>query len=195
MRRRFTRAERGLLLEEFGGKCAYCGCGIGGKTMKIDFIVPLERNGSDDIANAFPVCAECHKYKGVQLFDDFRESVARIPLSLGRKTASFRMLQRMGFVPKGMWDVEFHFEKLAKEGRNIVQMPSVKMCDCRNCRYGETAVRGVMTVSRCVHPSDAVREKNVGDFLKHRCVDFVAKDCKTLNTDSETLFSEEIHVS
>jgi len=55
----FNRDQVSVLLAECHRRCCICHrfCGV---KMETDHIVPTSKEGSDDIANAIPVCFECH---------------------------------------------------------------------------------------------------------------------------------------
>lgn len=174
-KKRYTKEERKRLLEEFDCKCAYCGCDLNLRTMQLDHIIPLERNGKEELSNIFPVCKDCNTYKGLQTYNDFKASVARIPLTLGKKTASFRMLQRLGFVPRGIWNFLFNFEKMAKNGAKFEQMTTIDKINCTNCKYGVTCQKYGFVFARCNHPNKSIRNKNAGEFLLNSCDEFELK--------------------
>ena len=75
---------RQLVLEKYGGHCAYCGKIISLKTIQVDHIVPLRRGdvqqqldkyniqkGADDISNYNPSCRSCNFRKGVYSIEQF----------------------------------------------------------------------------------------------------------------------------
>jgi hypothetical protein len=174
-KKRYTKEERKNLLEGFNCKCAYCGCDLNLRTMQLDYIIPLERNGKEELSNIFPVCKECNAYKGLQTYNDFKSSIARIPLTLGKKTASFRMLQRLGFAPKGIWDFLFNFEKMIKNGAKFEQMKTIDSINCINCKYSKSFDKFGLVFAQCNHPNNTIRDKNSAEFLFNCCDEFVLK--------------------
>lgn len=63
-----TAAEWRVLVDEYDGRCAYCGSA--GK-MTRDHVVPLSRGGSDDIDNIVPACPTCNSSKGDRTLDEW----------------------------------------------------------------------------------------------------------------------------
>lgn len=56
-----TEVEWQAVLEQFGGRCAYCGS-EGADTR--DHLRPLSGGGTDDISNIVPACRSCNSSKG-----------------------------------------------------------------------------------------------------------------------------------
>jgi len=63
-RRQFSARAKAARLLEFDGKCADCGCKVGGSAgLDWDHVIPLELHGDDEIENLQPLCKVCHKAK------------------------------------------------------------------------------------------------------------------------------------
>jgi len=63
-RRRFSARALTQCLLDFNGKCAECGCKLGGPAgLEWDHVTPLELGGDDEIENLQPLCKVCHKAK------------------------------------------------------------------------------------------------------------------------------------
>ena len=60
---RHTAQEWEAKKRDFDGRCAYC---FGLCRQTIDHVVPLERGGSDAIANCVPACRSCNSSKGTK---------------------------------------------------------------------------------------------------------------------------------
>lgn len=84
---------RQRVYQKFGGRCAYCGCGLIGR-WHIDHIVPVFRNdtdeqfkrrithgkralnikrGDDSIENMNPACPRCNGWKATLSIEAFRK--------------------------------------------------------------------------------------------------------------------------
>jgi 5-methylcytosine-specific restriction endonuclease McrA len=55
-----TREEWAARLEEFGGRCGYCGHV---KKLAMDHVDPLSKGGAHEIENAVPACKSCNSSK------------------------------------------------------------------------------------------------------------------------------------
>ena len=55
------------LCNEFGNRCVRCG--IKGKALEKDHIIPIYQGGSDLITNIQPLCKECNTSKGPESFN------------------------------------------------------------------------------------------------------------------------------
>lgn len=64
-----TDAEWGAMLSIFGGKCLACGTDEG---VAKDHVVPIQKRGSDAIANIQPLCGPCNSGKGSLKAIDYR---------------------------------------------------------------------------------------------------------------------------
>ena len=66
-RRKFSARALMARLLEFDGKCAVCGCKVGGAAgLEWDHVVPLALGGDDEIANLEPLCRADHRAKTAQ---------------------------------------------------------------------------------------------------------------------------------
>ena len=65
----FTASEWIALVETHGGRCAYCGVS---SPLHADHRLPLERGGTNDIANILPACARCNLRKHLMTEEEFR---------------------------------------------------------------------------------------------------------------------------
>lgn len=63
-RRRHSARALAARLLEFDGKCACCGCKIGGAAgLDWDHRIPLAMGGDDTVENLQPLCRACHRAK------------------------------------------------------------------------------------------------------------------------------------
>lgn len=64
-RRQFSAKAKMARLLKYDGKCAGCGCKLGGAHGRIewDHIDPIAMGGRDEIDNLQPLCVACHKAK------------------------------------------------------------------------------------------------------------------------------------
>jgi 5-methylcytosine-specific restriction endonuclease McrA len=73
---------RSYLLEKFGRRCAYCGCGE--TAFEIDHERPKSRGGSDRVGNLVLSCHDCNSAKGDRTAAEFGhpqvEAEAQVPL-------------------------------------------------------------------------------------------------------------------
>jgi 5-methylcytosine-specific restriction endonuclease McrA len=65
----FTTAEWQALVEQYGGRCAYCGA-LG--PLVVEHRIPLSRGGTNDISNILPACARCNDKKHCLTEEEFR---------------------------------------------------------------------------------------------------------------------------
>jgi 5-methylcytosine-specific restriction endonuclease McrA len=71
----YTTAEWRALVENYGGRCAYCGTIT--EKLEVDHRVPLSLGGANTIDNILPACADCNRRKHTMTESDFREREAR----------------------------------------------------------------------------------------------------------------------
>jgi 5-methylcytosine-specific restriction endonuclease McrA len=65
----FTAAEWRALVEQHGGRCAYCGARA---PLHADHRIPLARGGSNAIDNILPACGRCNCRKATMTESEFR---------------------------------------------------------------------------------------------------------------------------
>jgi len=65
----FTTAEWLATVEQYGGRCAYCG---GPGPLQQEHKVPLSRGGTNSIENIVPACLRCNMRKHRLTDDEFR---------------------------------------------------------------------------------------------------------------------------
>ena len=109
------KSERETVRLMFGGRCAYCGCELGGR-WHVDHIEPLlrgfrGRGGLDAIANMYPACSECNLFKTTYSVEEFRRELSKQVYRARRYSRNFRMSEKYGLVKVTGADVVFYFEK------------------------------------------------------------------------------------
>ena len=59
-RRKLSKAERRIIYDKLGGRCAYCGCDLAYEDMQVDHFLPI-RGGEerDKLDNMLPACRTC----------------------------------------------------------------------------------------------------------------------------------------
>jgi 5-methylcytosine-specific restriction endonuclease McrA len=66
---RFTSAEWSALVEQYGGRCAYCGST---GQVQVEHRIPLSRGGANSIDNIIPACGSCNRAKHQLTEAEFR---------------------------------------------------------------------------------------------------------------------------
>jgi len=122
-----SKAERELILNKYGQRCAYCGRELVLKTMQVDHLKPIMRksiyqNGKsvkadgcyfpehDTLENKMPSCRLCNYHKHTFSLEEFineiQKKVERI------KSSNIKLLEQYGLINFNQCDtVEFYFEK------------------------------------------------------------------------------------
>ncbi len=70
----FTPAEWLQLVEQYGGRCAYCGAS---GRLHAEHRIPVSRGGSNRIENILPACASCNAKKATMTEEEFRARLAK----------------------------------------------------------------------------------------------------------------------
>lgn len=133
---KITKQQRESLREKFDGRCAYCGNPLGDR-WHADHIKPVERKlefiripgrstrmratgevyrpENDTIDNLNPACAPCNIDKHARTLEDWRQKLQRAVQVLERNQPTYRHAVRFGLVQPTGAQVEFYFERIAKE--------------------------------------------------------------------------------
>ena len=99
-RRKLIKEERQYLLNKYNQKCAYCGCDLNYESLTADHIIPLHKNGTDNIENMNPACRSCNHYKSTYTTEQFREQIKAIPGRLMKSSATFRLAVKYGLITR-----------------------------------------------------------------------------------------------
>lgn len=123
-RRKLTKAERMMVYNKTGGRCAYCGSEITLRQMQVDHLIPMEfyeaymamGQDLDQIDNFLPACRSCNNYKHTLTLEKFRTALERMPEVLMRDSVTYRNAVRFGLVTPTPHPVVFYFERHPAEG-------------------------------------------------------------------------------
>lgn len=112
-RQRLTKEERLVVYRMYDGHCAYCGAAIELKDMQVDHIIPVYKDGQNEIENYRPTCRMCNFYKSTMPVEKFREQLMKIPERLNREF-SFRLAVKYGLITVNDKHIVFKFEEERK---------------------------------------------------------------------------------
>ena len=118
--KRIPKKIRELVLNKYGGKCAYCGCDLTLSTMQVDHIKSVYKscleNGyvyiqDDSLENLNPSCRQCNFYKGTLNIEQFRNKIKTILYRTFQSTFQAKLAKKLGMMKVTQFD-KFYFEKL-----------------------------------------------------------------------------------
>lgn len=109
MRRRLRQAERKLVFNKFGGRCAYCGIVLV-RGFHIDHVVPLKKGGSCDMDNLYPSCRRCNSWKKTFDLEQFREEIEAQTDRLLKRSPQYNLAFDYGLIKETQKKVTFYFE-------------------------------------------------------------------------------------
>ena len=118
-RKSISKKTREIVLNKYGGKCAYCGCELTLRTMQVDHIKAvyassLENNGvetqDDSLDNLNPSCRQCNFYKGTLDIEQFRDKIKTILYRTFQSTFQAKLAKKLGMMKVTQFD-KFYFEK------------------------------------------------------------------------------------
>lgn len=122
-----TKAERELVRQKFGGRCAYCGCELPPR-WHADHMEPVERKlkyvpgkgviatgefhnpEADNIENMMPACPACNIDKHSLPLESWRRQVQDSVNILIRNSTTYRRAQRFGLIADTGKQIKFYFE-------------------------------------------------------------------------------------
>lgn len=131
-----TKAERLVVYNKFGGRCAYCGCELNGK-FQVDEFFPVKRRhkliketGCDKffyssykripdgcqhperlhIENQNPSCARCNRWKSDMDIESFRKEIEQQVIRARRDSTNFRMAEDFNLIQVTNKPVIFYYE-------------------------------------------------------------------------------------
>ena len=117
--KRIPKKTRELVLNKYGGKCAYCGCDLTLSTMQVDHIKSvyasyLKNNfveiQDDSLENLNPSCRQCNFYKGTLDIEQFRDKIKTTLYETCQNTFQAKLAKKLGMMIVKQFD-EFYFEK------------------------------------------------------------------------------------
>lgn len=120
MRKSISKKIRQAVYDKFDGHCAYCGCKLEFKDLRVDHINPVyksEINGDiadDSIDNYNPSCRSCNFYKSTFGIEQFRENVQNKLIKKLHRDFNYKMLVKYGLIKEDFKPIEFYFEKPKK---------------------------------------------------------------------------------
>lgn len=117
--KRIPKKTRELVLNKYGGKCAYCGCDLTLSNMQVDHIKSvyasyLENDfveiQGDSLENLNPSCRQCNFYKGTLNIEQFRYKIKAILYGTCQNTFQAKLAKKLGMMKVTQFD-KFYFEK------------------------------------------------------------------------------------
>lgn len=144
------KADREIVFNKFGGKCAYCG-EVLQKGWHVDEIEPVRRTweyvldengkrvrkgGSEygefltrtkvlhperfNLDNQYPACASCNINKHSGSLEEFRELIQGFMKHLNEINTQYKIAKRYGLVKEEIKPVVFYFETIKNEQTKTV---------------------------------------------------------------------------
>ncbi|MBN3815167.1 HNH endonuclease [Paraburkholderia sp. Se-20369] len=129
---RLTKAEREMVRQMFGGRCAYCGVELLERWHADHFepvrrdltIVQTERGARwqtgaptwperDVFENFMPSCAPCNIDKHAMSLEEWRKKLSQTLQVLNRNYPTYRHARRFGLVTETAAPIVFYFERVA----------------------------------------------------------------------------------
>lgn len=114
-----TKADRQIVFNKYGGKCAYCGTDLV-KGWHVDHINPIQRfikkkgcenPQNENIDNYNPSCASCNINKHSMSLEDFRNLIKGFMKHLNEINTQYKIAKRYGLVSENDIEIKFYFEK------------------------------------------------------------------------------------
>ena len=115
-----NKATRDIVLQKYGGRCAYCGCELN-KGWNIDHIEPHWHSytevqakkhgltkGAHDISNFNPSCPRCNRWKATFTIEQFRNEISLQVQRLNNYSTNYRMAKDYSLVAETAQPVIFH---------------------------------------------------------------------------------------
>jgi|WetSurMetagenome_2_1015567.scaffolds.fasta_scaffold61320_2 5-methylcytosine-specific restriction endonuclease McrA len=93
------KPNRLLVLNKYGGHCAYCGVELDLCNMQIDHIKSkASGQATEDISNYNPSCPICNNWKHSDNIETFRRSIEQQVRKCRDYSRNYRMAERYGLV-------------------------------------------------------------------------------------------------
>lgn len=112
-RKSIPKQTRQLVFAKYGGKCAYCGCGLN-NNFRVDHITPFYNGGLDNLENLNPSCFDCNSWKMTFSIEQFRREMEAQVERARRYSRNFRVAEKFGLVKQQKTEVTFFFESAPK---------------------------------------------------------------------------------
>jgi 5-methylcytosine-specific restriction endonuclease McrA len=109
------KADRQIVHDKYGGRCAYCGDPLV-KGWHVDHIQALDRFAKTPnterncIENYNPACASCNINKHSGSLEDFRQRIAGFMKHLNEVSTQYKIAKRYGLVQETVKPVVFYSE-------------------------------------------------------------------------------------
>lgn len=116
-RKKLTKTERLLIFNKFNQKCAYCGSKLNYNEMTADHVVPLNKDGTDEINNIYPACRSCNHHKGSFTVGQFKKELEKTAMKLSKSNAMFRLAVKYGLVEIKDKEIRFECERRKYNGK------------------------------------------------------------------------------
>lgn len=112
----FNKKTRESILRKYDGHCAYCGCKLTPKSMRIDHIHPVWNKGTNDLDNLNPACTFCNNYKSGNKLESFRSNL-NVLLNKNRRylfasTGKMKLAENFGVIEYKQWNKLFYYEQI-----------------------------------------------------------------------------------
>lgn len=119
---RLTKAQREVVRNRFGGRCAYCGCDLPERwhadhfepVVRMDWLRPgevPERPENHRLENMMPSCPQCNISKHSLSLEEWRKWLAGHVNSLNQHHSIYRLAKAFGLVTETGREVIFYFEE------------------------------------------------------------------------------------
>lgn len=119
-----STATRKKLYEKYNHRCAYCGCELEYKDMRIDHVESVYRNNDIaqtmsekemyDESNLLPACRQCNFYKSTFTIEQFRQRLKEVMMPNLQKDFRYRLAVKYGLIKETDKSIIFYYETLQK---------------------------------------------------------------------------------
>ena len=119
-RKPISPALRRAVYAKYGGHCAYCGCEITSREMRVDHINSVysaecnHEEVNDTLDNLNPSCQACNFYKQADTLDDFREHIKKMDVT---RDFNAKFGVKYGRLAEAQWDGLFYFERIKTDNQ------------------------------------------------------------------------------
>jgi 5-methylcytosine-specific restriction endonuclease McrA len=127
-----TKAQREVIKNKYGGRCAYCGCELP-ERWHVDHMEPVERKlkydankgyvatgelrrpENDNFDNLMPACPPCNIDKHALPLYIWRRYIQDSAITLTRDNSTYRRAKRFGIVTETGNIIKFFFEEYGQK--------------------------------------------------------------------------------